>query len=795
MKIQNFMIAAATLFIGLGANAAQYESMGTNVAANKTATASSGTANFAVDGDTGTRWESAQTDGQWFYVDLGAIYALDQLQLDWETAYTKHFQILVSDNAEVSEAMQTELASTEAPTLWTVAAEVNEEIANANHAISYVDLKGNHGRYVAIKCLERGSVYGNSFWEFRVFSYGEYNADGAEAASRVMLQDGVEVYQNETATLSAAAINGKNMRVDASFTLTADREGVTINGMDITGNVAGTYTITATTGSVQGTANFIVRENPRLASITISADKTIGTTADTYTFSVAGKNQFGDDYAVDAKNWSVTGPSTYSIENDKLTVNGRGQYSVSLTSGDVVSNTVLIDVKAEGANLALNKDVTAIEGSNNPQNAVDGNFNTLWEMPHPAGNTDNVYDAWFTVDLGTVYDVNCIHIIFEGATSKAYRIETSEDGNQFSTLFEEPENTVSMTNREDWHSTEESKPARYVRFFSTAATTQYGTKVREFEVYTNAPLAPSELTTVTIKADKTDGHVDFTYNFTVELTDQYGKEYTASDAELAAAEWTVTDGAAMNGTSLTATGRGEYEVYYTIGGIQSNTVTISVVAEGENIAKGKETYAIEGSKDSNKAVDGEDAAGSVWEMPEPAGSTDHTYDAWIVVNLGGKTNIHAISVSWEGANSCDYKVETSMDGTSFDPYGTFSEEASVRARRDWFKGDVQAQYVRVYSTKACSGYGTKIQELEVYGDGEGAGIVNTVDMGKLHVAGNMVVFPGTMMRAAIYSTNGALMAAANGVAEMDIAKLEAGLYIVSATTAAGETITAKIVKR
>src|SRR5579859_4423235 len=75
----------------------------TNVALNKTATASSvtntNTPNLAVDGNTGTRWESLYSDPQWLQVDLGTTVSVCQVTIIWETAYGKAYQIQTSPDA------------------------------------------------------------------------------------------------------------------------------------------------------------------------------------------------------------------------------------------------------------------------------------------------------------------------------------------------------------------------------------------------------------------------------------------------------------------------------------------------------------------------------------------------------------------------------------------------------------------------------------------------------------------------------------------------------------------------
>src|SRR5205085_6805564 len=76
---------------------------GSNIAQGKPTTASSsenaGTpASAATDGNTGTRWSSAFSDPQWLQVDLGQSYTITSVNLNWEAAYAKAFQIQTSQD-------------------------------------------------------------------------------------------------------------------------------------------------------------------------------------------------------------------------------------------------------------------------------------------------------------------------------------------------------------------------------------------------------------------------------------------------------------------------------------------------------------------------------------------------------------------------------------------------------------------------------------------------------------------------------------------------------------------------
>src|SRR3954454_12937596 len=50
----------------------------------------------ATDGNPGTRWSSAFSDPQWLRVDLGATATIDQVTLNWETAYARAFSVQTS---------------------------------------------------------------------------------------------------------------------------------------------------------------------------------------------------------------------------------------------------------------------------------------------------------------------------------------------------------------------------------------------------------------------------------------------------------------------------------------------------------------------------------------------------------------------------------------------------------------------------------------------------------------------------------------------------------------------------
>ncbi|MEO3854959.1 DUF1996 domain-containing protein [Acrocarpospora sp. B8E8] len=108
-------------------------------------------AGAAVDGNNGTRWASAFSDPQWIQVDLGATATISQVVLAWEGAYGKSFKIQTSPNTTT----WTDIYSTTTGTGGTQTLNVT-----------------GSGRYVRMYGTARGTGYGYSLWEFKVYGTG-----------------------------------------------------------------------------------------------------------------------------------------------------------------------------------------------------------------------------------------------------------------------------------------------------------------------------------------------------------------------------------------------------------------------------------------------------------------------------------------------------------------------------------------------------------------------------------------------------------------------------------------------
>jgi len=143
---------------GYGYSLWEFEVYGTpavvgNKALGKPAFASSNegdglAATFAVDGNSNTRWASQATDAQWIYVDLGTVRSISSVNLLWEAAYGKAYNVQVSNDAVT----------------WTTV----QSITNGDGGADNIPVSAS-GRYVRIQGVTRGTGYGYSLWNFEVY--------------------------------------------------------------------------------------------------------------------------------------------------------------------------------------------------------------------------------------------------------------------------------------------------------------------------------------------------------------------------------------------------------------------------------------------------------------------------------------------------------------------------------------------------------------------------------------------------------------------------------------------------
>ncbi|MFF3427777.1 discoidin domain-containing protein [Streptomyces sp. NPDC002602] len=156
----------------------------------------------------------------------------------------------------------------------------------------------------------------------------------------------------------------------------------------------------------------------------------------------------------------------------------------ALVAALVASLLVLLPGAAASAAPALlsqGRPATAstVENGGTPASAaVDGDTNTRWSSRFAD-------PQWIQVDLGAPAQISQVVLRWEAAYAKAYRVELSTDGTNWSTVH----STATSAGGVQTHDV--TGTARYVRVYGTQRATGYGYSLWEFQVYGTGGTGPT----------------------------------------------------------------------------------------------------------------------------------------------------------------------------------------------------------------------------------------------------------------------------------------------------------------
>lgn len=141
-----------------------------NLALDKPAYASSsenGQPTKVTDNDINSRWASKSGDNEWIYVDLGKEEHIYGVGLTWEAAYGKSFKIQASNDAKSWDDVYT--------------------VTSGNGGKQDLFFDDVSARYIRLLGIKRGSNWGYSLWDFKVYG-GALNNDGLTDVHFLKLQ-------------------------------------------------------------------------------------------------------------------------------------------------------------------------------------------------------------------------------------------------------------------------------------------------------------------------------------------------------------------------------------------------------------------------------------------------------------------------------------------------------------------------------------------------------------------------------------------------------------------------------
>lgn len=534
-----------------------------------TTSASSGTATAsqAVDNNTGTRWESAQSDPQTWQMDLGSVQSINGLQIVWEGAYGKTFNVYGATT--MTNGTDPDWDTTNP--IVSVTDQVLTGFPNTQSFQMYNTSK--NVRYVKFVGTARGTGYGYSFWEFRTFSYGTVNSTAtASDVSSIKVELKGAAYGAKCPIVAAAYDASGNVVPGLTFTYKAD-------GTDLTADADGQYyftpstigdhniTVTAAGSSVVGTYSYSIAA-PVLTTFTIApaaAAEKVGT-SDAIT--VTAKDQYGNDFSTDGISYAVSG-ITGTFSGNSFTPSASGLATITATlSGKTATCTVS---GYDGDNLAIGKlvDNSGYAGAGyEAELAVDGNDGTRWGSNKPTPYT-NTFDAYLTLDLGAYYDINLVEILFENANASDYTIQYSKNGTDWTKAYEVTGLAGFKGGNYQYCNSAltDGKQFRFVKFLSTKAATDYGVSIYEFRVFGSNKTDIPDVTAPTLDVASVASYDYSSATLNLKATD-----------DVSSITYEITDKA--SGTVYTTTGASAKAITYTISGLSDNTAyTFSVVAK------------------------------------------------------------------------------------------------------------------------------------------------------------------------------------------------------------------------
>ena len=167
--------------------------------------------------------------------------------------------------------------------------------------------------------------------------------------------------------------------------------------------------------------------------------------------------------------WSTDQVGTFPV---RAVANPDNSVDELISDNNTCEDTVSV-ISKPPINVALYKTATAssIESSDYPPSyAFDGNSSTRWSSQF----TD---PQWLKVDLGAVYDVDQVSILWEAAYASEFEIMVSTDGTNWQVAQHVTNGTGGL------NTLPISMKARYVEMYGIQRATQWGYSIYEFDVY------------------------------------------------------------------------------------------------------------------------------------------------------------------------------------------------------------------------------------------------------------------------------------------------------------------------
>ncbi|WP_171056504.1 discoidin domain-containing protein [Paenibacillus sinopodophylli] len=410
-----------------------YESLSPNLAEGVPAVASSVRASDvapgnAVDGILSTRWGSNYSDSEWIYVDLGYSKPIQKVDLHWESAYGKEYQIQVSEDA----------------TNWTTV----YSTATGAGGIDKISFEPVNARYVRMNGTKRATTYGYSLWEFKV--YGIENVQRVPSRIELQVTPSVVTVEGDVSVTGVVyggdvPLSGVEVEVAASWDSTKTAKAVT----DENGQFSTVFTAPSVAGNV--TFAVVLPASPSLTdTITVFVNPVAQVPARIELQATPSSVKFGDDVTVtgvvyDRDDLPVSGmeveitAASGNIQDASLVTDENGRFSTVFTAPSATGEVTI--TAALTANPSVSE-TTAVYVNEIVQ--VPARIE-LQEVPFPVMSGGNMSVA------GVVYDGDDlpvpgveVEIAASSGSIETANVVTNANG-EFNTVFTAPSTAGEVT--------------------------------------------------------------------------------------------------------------------------------------------------------------------------------------------------------------------------------------------------------------------------------------------------------------------------------------------------------------
>ena len=392
----------------------------------------------AVDSNSSTRWSSGQwmqsTQTGWITVDLGGLYSIADVHLNWEKAYAVNYEIQVSAD-DVN---------------WTTIRFVTGR--SAPGADDQSGLSGV-GRYVRIYCTQENATDNYSLYDLNV--YGTQQTDlaaGKPATSSTVEGPGFLPAMAVDSSSSTRWSSGQWMQNTQTGWFAVDLGALyNLTGVQLNWETAYAvdYQIQASTNGTDWTT---------LKTITGNSQKGLVTFDD-----LSGVGRYVRIYCTQTSATAIN----YSLYDVKV----YGTPLADLAAGKPAASSTL-----EGPGFAAS-------------NAVDSNSSTRWSTGQWMQNTQI---GWISIDLGARYVVDDVRLDWETAYAVDYQIQLSDDGVNWTTIRDVVGRTAPGLDDQSGL----SGAGRYIRIYCTkTSATAINYSLYDLQVF-GAPAASTSTSSV-----------------------------------------------------------------------------------------------------------------------------------------------------------------------------------------------------------------------------------------------------------------------------------------------------------